>query len=133
MGLNRSQHLDSVHQRLPLHLLHLLSHSQNHPTIRPINARHRVRLQGHGRQQRHSLRHPLHLLHTGSFLPSRTATTTDPFFRAMGSPLGGSDSVLRGLLLDVGLRCGVNSKAAGSSYVLLYVICGPRDDFFQHG
>ena len=63
MGLHHSQHMDPMHKRLSLHLLHLLLRSKINPSLRPIHARHRVCLQRHRRQRRRPLRPPLLLRH----------------------------------------------------------------------
>lgn len=54
----------------------------------------------------------------------------DPFSGTLGCPPDWGDPVLHGLLLNVDLCCGVDSKAADSGHVLVHVIGGSCDDVF---
>ncbi|KAK2999211.1 hypothetical protein RJ639_023738 [Escallonia herrerae] len=53
------EHLDPVQLRRVVRLRHLLLRPQVEPGLRPVDARHRLRLQGHRRQRRRPLRPPL--------------------------------------------------------------------------
>lgn len=53
--------MDPVHQRVTLHILHLLTNHKVNTALRSINTRSRIRLQGHRSQRRRPLRPPLRL------------------------------------------------------------------------
>ena len=115
--------MDPVQLRCILHLLHLLLRIKIKSGLRPINAGHRVCLQGHRRQRRDPLWPPLRLRHTQSF-------PTPPW--AMGGPRGGCDPMLHRLFFHVGLRRWIDWSASRAVDVPIHVSGRSFSDFFQH-
>lgn len=116
MDRGGGEHMDPVQLRRIVRLRNLLLAPQIHPIVRPIDARHGIRLQGHRRQRRRHLRPPL--------LRRRTAE------RTMGRTRGGGGAVLRGVLYDVAVGGGGGGEAAGGGDVFVYVSGGARTDVF---
>lgn len=114
--------MDPVQLRFILHLLHLLLRPQINPKLRPINARHRLRLQRHRCQRRRPIGPPLRLRHTQFLLLSRT----------LGGPRGRCDPVLPRLFSDVGLRRRIDPPPSGAVDVPLHVSRSSFSDFLQH-
>lgn len=94
MDRHGGEHMDPVQLRRILRLRNLLLRAQVQPRLRPIHPRHRLRLQGHRRQRRRTLRPPL----------LRRRRQPRPILllrRAVGGPGLRRDPVLRGLLPHV--------------------------------
>ena len=119
--------MDPVQLRFILHLLHLLLRPQINPKLRPINARHRLRLQRHRCQRRRPIGPPLLLRHTQFFLLLHLHLP-----RTLGGPRGGCDPVLPRLFSDVGLRRRIDPPASGAVDVPLHVSRSSFSDFLQH-
>ena len=124
MDSNGGEHMDPVQLRFILHLLHLLLRPQINPKLRPINARHRLRLQRHRCQRRRLIGPPLLLRHTQFLLLHLP--------RTLGGPRGGCDPVLPRLFSDVGLRRRIDPPASGAVDVPLHVSRSSFSDFLQH-
>lgn len=113
MVLYGGEHMDTVHQRLPLHLLRLLSGHQDNAGLRPVNARHHLRLQGLRSQLWRPLWPPLLVLRQVA--------------KALVGPPGRGCPVLFGLFSNVGRRRRRYSPASGARDVSVHVRGGSCD------
>ncbi|KAL6973332.1 hypothetical protein U1Q18_027512 [Sarracenia purpurea var. burkii] len=124
-----------MHQRLTLHLRHILPGPQIQPSLRSIHPRHHLRLQRLRRQHRPPLRPPLlrHLI----------AATTYFFFLyfshrhrlrrwTVDRPRGRRNLMLRRLLPHVAFGRRSGSAAANPRHVPLHVSGGSRPTLLQY-
>lgn len=114
MGIDGGEHMDPVHQRVTLHILHLLTNHKVNAALRSVNTRIRIRLQGHRSQRRRPLRPPLRL------------PGPQNYDRALAPPPFGLGPMLLGLFSHVGRRRRTLTPGALARHVLVHVRGGAR-------